>query len=175
VRGRTSRTPENEAALLEAVVLNGGNVTAACKECSIGRTTVFDWSQADPEFKKHLAAAVDRGIDVLEDECRRRAFAGTDEPVFHKGEVCGYIRKYSDLLAIFMLKGARPEKYRERFNQEISGPGGGPIRVDNPVVVLPDDGSDPNIPIALDTGSIGNGGAVPPSVDPAVEVPGEPR
>lgn len=37
------------------------------------------------------------------------------------------IREYSDNLAMFMLKGMRPEKYRENWKGEISGAGGGPI------------------------------------------------
>jgi hypothetical protein len=40
----------------------------------------------------------------------------------------GFIQEYSDTLLIFLLKGLRPEKYRERF--EHSGPGkGGAILV----------------------------------------------
>lgn len=113
-RGRTSRTPEKRAQLLEAITTHGGNVTAAAKECAIGRQTVFDWKAADPEFKRQLEAAIDRGVDMLEDEARRRAFAGWDEPVYQKGELVGHVRRYDTILLIFMLKAHRPEKYRER-------------------------------------------------------------
>lgn len=41
------------------------------------------------------------------------------------------VRKYSDTLAIFLLKGANPEKFRERTSAEISGPGGKPIELDD--------------------------------------------
>lgn len=39
------------------------------------------------------------------------------------------IRRYSDLLTIFLLKAHRPDKYRETTRQELSGPAGGPIPV----------------------------------------------
>lgn len=56
-------------------------------------------------------------LDVvsLEAEAVRRASEGTLKPTgWHKGEPSGYIREYSDILLIFLLKGAKPEKYAER-------------------------------------------------------------
>ena len=44
---------------------------------------------------------------------------GVEQPVFYKGEVCGSVRKYSDVLLIFLLKGLRLEVYRE--NKHITG------------------------------------------------------
>lgn len=56
----------------------------------------------------------------MEQEAFRRAVEGTEKPVFGSmgfrmgsGEI-GRVREYSDTLLIFLLKGARPEKYRER-------------------------------------------------------------
>jgi hypothetical protein len=51
---------------------------------------------------------------MLEDEAKRRAHDGIDEPVFYQGEKCGVVRKYSDNLLIFMLKARRREKFSER-------------------------------------------------------------
>lgn len=50
-----------------------------------------------------------------------RALEGWEEPVFHLGVATGTIRKYSDTLTIFLLKGAKPEKYRENSRVELSG------------------------------------------------------
>jgi hypothetical protein len=47
--------------------------------------------------------------------------------VFYQGEKVGTVQKYSDTLLIFLMKGVRPEKYRERFGHEITGKDGGPI------------------------------------------------
>jgi hypothetical protein len=52
-------------------------------------------------------------VPTLESEARRRAVDGVDEPVFHKGRICGTVRKYSDALLMFLLRGNAPEKYKE--------------------------------------------------------------
>jgi len=52
---------------------------------------------------------------------------GWEEPVFGSGGTgmgtveVGAIRKFDSTLLIFLLKGARPEKYRERFDTKVSG------------------------------------------------------
>ncbi len=79
----------------------------------MSRRSAYDWRKEDQEFANEWDAAEALGTDLLEDEARRRAAQGVDEPVFWKGEVKGFVRKYSDVLLIFMLKARRPEKYRE--------------------------------------------------------------
>ena len=73
---------------------------------------------------KAFQAAVDRArlmsIDVLEDEATRRAVEGVEEPAgWYKGEPGGMVRRYSDTLLIFRLKGEAPQKYAERV--QLSG------------------------------------------------------
>lgn len=76
--------------------------------------TAYDWREADSDF----AAAWDRakaiGMDALEDEATRRAFEGIDKPIVHQGVITDTIKEYSDTLAIFLLKGGKPEKYKDR-------------------------------------------------------------
>jgi hypothetical protein len=75
--------------------------------------------------------AKEMAADRLEEEAWRRAVDGVEEPVgFYRGEPGAYVRRYSDTLLIFLLKGLRPEKYRERY--EHSG-GDKPIPVMVPV------------------------------------------
>ena len=52
--------------------------------------------------------------DRLEEECRRRATTGTDEPVYYRGKVAGHVRKYSDSLPLALLNAYRPEKFKNR-------------------------------------------------------------
>lgn len=89
---------------------------------------MYGWRQADAEFAAKWDEVVEAGTEELEEEARRRAFRGVDEPVFYQGDECGSIRKYSDTLLIFLLKGRRPEKYRENVRTEITGKDGGPVR-----------------------------------------------
>ncbi len=110
---RTIRTAKNRARFLEAVVEAGGNVRKACQMVHLSRNALYQWRDEDPEFAAAWEAALQRGADVLEDEARRRAVEGVPEPVLYRGQVIGAVRKYSDMLLIFLLKGAKPEKYRD--------------------------------------------------------------
>lgn len=118
---RTKRTAKKGEKFLEQLRETGGNVSRACKAEGIGRTMAYAWRAADADFARAWDEAVEAGLDDLEQEARRRAYDGTLKPVFYKGGECGHIREYSDTLLIFMLKGGRPEKYRERFDVEIKG------------------------------------------------------
>ena len=53
-----------------------------------------------------------------------------NEPVFYHGQVCGTVRKYSDTLLIFLLKGARPDKFRDNATIRHTGPTGGAIQIE---------------------------------------------
>jgi len=94
-------------------------VTHAVRAAGIGRQTHYDWLRKDEEYQVAFAEAEIAATDALVAEARRRATEGVEEPVYYKGEVVGTIQKYSDTLLIFLLKGALPEVYRERY--EISG------------------------------------------------------
>lgn len=60
---------------------------------------------------------------MLEDEARRRAVDGVDEPVFQGGELVGHVRRYSDRLLEFLLRGRRPTVYREGASVDVHLPG----------------------------------------------------
>ena len=93
-----------------------GNNTLAAKLAGINRSAIYQpgWRD-DPEFQDALARAHRMAIDVLEDEVMRRAVEGWKEPVgWYQGKPGGYVRRYSDTLLIFKLKGELPQKYAER-------------------------------------------------------------
>jgi hypothetical protein len=97
----------------------------------IGRVAAYEWRDTDPSFAAAWDKAKDQGIEALEDEAMRRAFDGVDKPIVHLGHVTGTMKEYSDTLAIFLLKGARPEKYRDNVRSELVGDGGGPVMVND--------------------------------------------
>lgn len=105
---------------LEALA-SGFSVTGAAEQAGIHRGTPYDWRNADPEFAKAWQIALDAGTDRLEDEAWRRAVEGSERPVFQMGAQVGKTREYSDLLLIFLLKGRRPEKYRDNSKLEVTG------------------------------------------------------
>lgn len=73
-----------------------GNVAAACRMAGIDRKTAYNHKNNDVDFAARWDDCLQEAADVLEAEAHRRAIAG------------------SDLLIIFLLKGLRPERYRER-------------------------------------------------------------
>ncbi len=102
-----------------------GNLAASAKIAKIDRRTHFYWAEKDPKYAARIDEARETAIDGWEMHAVRRATVGVEEPVYYKGEVVGHVRKMSDLLLMFVLKAARPEKFRERF--EHTGPQGTPL------------------------------------------------
>ena len=88
-----------------------GSVLRACERAGVGRSSVYRWRAADPDFAADWAAAEAEAADRLEDEAMRRAMEGVAVPVFYKGEQVGERRQYSDRLLILLLKARRPERY----------------------------------------------------------------
>jgi hypothetical protein len=72
-----------------------GIVTLAAQAAGIERATAYFLRQQDPTFAEEWKAALDLGVDMLEDVAKKRAYEG------------------SDTLLIFLLKAHRPERYRE--------------------------------------------------------------
>jgi hypothetical protein len=92
-----------------------GNATEAARCVGIDRRTAY-YLRTNPDAQDFAQAwdeAIQEAADHLEREARRRAVEGTAEPVYYKGEQVGAIQRFSDTLLIFLLKGARPEKYAE--------------------------------------------------------------
>jgi len=88
---------------------SGNSVTTAARQIGISRRTAYDWRAANDKFRQEWDDAVEQGIDALEEEAVRRALNN------------------SDTMLIFLLKGNRSEKYKEKWQGELAGKGGGPI------------------------------------------------
>jgi len=114
-------TPEKKAAFCAALAASGGNVTRACEAIDVARLTAYRWRADDETFAADWDEAKVIGLEALEDEATRRAFEGTQKPVYYLGAQVGTIREYSDTLAIFLLKGGKPDKYRDNAKIEHSG------------------------------------------------------
>lgn len=121
-----------------------GNVTASAKLAKIDRTRAYQYRGEDESFVAEWEDAVEQAADVLELEAHRRAYHGVDEPVIHQGELSGVwvnkegdtvaegtdgarmipltVKKYSDTLLMFLLKGMRPKKFRDNVKHEHNFP-----------------------------------------------------
>jgi hypothetical protein len=119
-----------------------GNISRAARSAEIARGTHYDWMEKDPAYRAGFEKAHRRASDLLEEEARRRAMEGFHEPVVYKGQFTGEwvmpdgsdpwdpetgrrkagavfernaIRRYSDTLLIFLMKGNNPDKFGDKL------------------------------------------------------------
>jgi hypothetical protein len=138
--GRVGRPPagtEDWAPTFLAAILRGLHVRDACKEANVTEHMPYTRRDADPVFAAEWEKSSAFGTEMLEYEAGRRAYHGTLEPVYYKGEVCGEIRKYSDTLIMFLLRARLPQKYRDNSKIEMTGKDDGPL-LHKAVADLPD-------------------------------------
>jgi hypothetical protein len=116
-------TPEKKAEFIEAL-RETGNVTKASESLLVAPKTFYAYRKSDPDFAAAWDSAYADGqqrlADDLEHEAITRATSGK-----------------SDTLLIFLLKGLKPDKYRERYEQRLTGHEGGPIEFVNITSIAP--------------------------------------
>ena len=105
------------------------NVTTSAKGAGYSRWTAYRERERDPAFAEAWDNAAEEAYDQLEQEARRRAFMGVDEPVFHRGEIVGHKRVYSDSLVMPLL-GTYRRQFRPQTSLELTGKDGGPVQLD---------------------------------------------
>lgn len=127
---------------LRGIVLDG------CTAAGVSRTAVNTWRETSEWFETLYCIAQDEAADRIEAEAFRRGVEGYDEPVIFQGlpsivkdketgeERILTVRKYSDTLMQMMLRGAKPDKYRENHRHEVEGGAGGVLIV--PAAIDPD-------------------------------------
>lgn len=109
-------TPHEKQKFLAKLRANAGNISKAAQAIQISRVTAYEHKKTDADFSQAWDNVIDDVIDAMEQELHRRAVKGVQEPVFYKGEMVAKVRKFSDRLLEFALKGKRPEIYRERLD-----------------------------------------------------------
>lgn len=120
----TQGTPKKEEPRWWLPFLNAlsqtGNVLLACKSAKVIRRTAYKHKGIHPSFRRRWEEAQEEAVEALEAEAWRRATKGVEEPVWHQGRQVGAVRKYSDTLLIFLLKGNAPTKYRELDEKKLA-------------------------------------------------------
>lgn len=102
------------------------NITRAAAAAGIGSRQHYRWLERYPKYKAAFERAQVVAGDYLESVAVKRATRGWEEPVFYQGMECGRVRRFDGGLLQFLLRGAKPEKYKQ--SAELTGPGGGPIQ-----------------------------------------------
>lgn len=115
-----------------------GRIDLATAAAGVARDCHYDWLVKYPDYAADYEKAREKAVDMLECEGWRRAKEGVAEPVFHAGKravdfVIGedgkpvqgtdgkpiarpaIVRKYSDQLLMFLLKGRRRDVYGDKL------------------------------------------------------------
>lgn len=98
------------------------NVSMAAAAVGISTSTAYEHRKTDPVFAAMWAEAQALAADSLEYALRRRAMEGVREALWYKGEPIidpttgqqAYKVTYPEASHMFLLRGAKPEKYRDR-------------------------------------------------------------
>jgi len=125
-----------------------GNVTKALQMAIVKRGRWQHWMKSDIAFQERYEQAKEMAADRLEEEAWRRAVDGYDDHVTYQGKAIYHeypkghpragelmtdwlgdpipitIRKYSDRMLELLLKGHRPEKFRENIEPQSAFRGG---------------------------------------------------
>jgi hypothetical protein len=131
---RANRTPKRRRDWKPdwlAAFAEHGTVCKACEVAKVARSTAYE-GRTDEQFAEMWDEIEAATTDAMEREAYRRAVEGVERPVWQGGKLMGTVAEYSDTLLIFMLKGRKPEVYRDNVRVEHSGPSGGPIELAPP-------------------------------------------
>ena len=86
-------------------------MSTAAKKLGLTMTTVYRYRKEDSLFAQMIQDAIRENDEDLEQSALSKAIDGWLEPVYYQGKRCGWVRKYSIPLIIFMLKTRLPDKY----------------------------------------------------------------
>jgi len=107
-----------QVAFLCAYIETFGVVVRAARACGINPGLPYRWLKNSENFRDAFEVAKGIAKAMLLDEATRRAALGVEEPVFYKGQVCGFIKRYSDSLMLALLKAKFPEDFKDRHETD---------------------------------------------------------
>lgn len=113
--GRPSEYKPAFAGEIITLMASGLSLTAAAAELGFSRETVYAWEREKPDFSDAVKLARSKRTAFLE----KRLLAADTGPVVTS--------------SIFALKNACAAEWRDKQEHEHTGPGGGPIKVEDPV------------------------------------------
>ena len=82
---------------LAALLSSDGNISKACGQTNISRTTIYDWIKKDEGFKDKVSYVSEELLDMVEDQLLKQIRNGNlTATIFYlktKGQARGYIEK----------------------------------------------------------------------------------
>jgi hypothetical protein len=105
-------TPERQFAFIEALA-DTGSVGAACKAVDMSAVGAYHLRRQPgaEEFRAAWEAALQLGVQRIEDVVMDRALNGVEEPLYSYGKLIGTRTRYNDRLLMFILRNRAPERF----------------------------------------------------------------
>jgi hypothetical protein len=122
-RGRPPASPDCVKTFL-AELAETGAVAVAAHRAGVHRSTLYDLRRRNKDFAARWDAALQLGLDQLQDHAVVRATVGDETPVWRAGQQVGTVRKPDSRLLQFLLKAHRPEVYARPAAAPAADPAG---------------------------------------------------
>ena len=110
-------TAQKQIAFIEALA-ETACVEHACRRVGMSDSSAYRLRLRHPAFEAAWNAALDHGLARLEQAVLARSLRGVARPIFYKGEQVGEWRHYDERLAMFLLRGRRPQRYGRWIERE---------------------------------------------------------
>jgi hypothetical protein len=130
--------PDIHPAQAEALAMLGKTNTEIAEEMGIATSTFHLWRSEHPAFSDAVKRGKEAPNDQVEASLYKRANGYKFVEVKQIADANGNVLKKETVVKeiapdttaqIFWLKNRRPKEWRDRVQQEISGPDGGPIEI----------------------------------------------
>jgi hypothetical protein len=96
-------------------------IAFACRCVNVSDESVRKWRKLEPAFDEAVKRALEIGEDSVLEAALTRAVDGVPKAIFGKeDQIIGVEMKYSDGLAEMLLKGFRPQRFREKQQIEVT-------------------------------------------------------
>ena len=107
-------TQDRQRRFIEALA-DTGSVHAACKAVNMSTVGAYHLRRQPgaESFRAAWQAAIDLGVQRIEDVAMDRALNGVDVPVYSYGKLVGTRTTYNDRLLMFMLRNRAPDRFAE--------------------------------------------------------------
>ena len=122
-RGRPSASQACVEAFLVELAETGAVATAA-ERAGLHRSTLYALRRRNKDFAARWDAALQLGLDRLQDYAVVRATVGDETPVWKGGQQVGSVRRPDSRLLQFLLKAHRPEVYARPAAAPAADPAG---------------------------------------------------
>lgn len=107
-------TEARQRAFIEALA-DTGSVAAACKAVNMSTVGAY-YLRRQPgaeSFRAAWEAALQLGVQRIEDVAMERALNGVDVPVYSYGKLVGMRTSYNDRLLMFILRNRAPDRFAD--------------------------------------------------------------